>query len=154
MKKVVQEFKEFAIRGNVVDMAIGIIIGGAFGKIVNSLVQDVVMPPIAFLTGKVNFADLYISLSGVSYSSLEQARAAGAPILHYGMFLNHIISFIIVAICAFFIVKQVNVLRRKEDVSSVTPTQKSCSFCFTSISIKATRCPQCTSQLHHPQSSE
>lgn len=147
MKKILQEFREFAVRGNVVDMAVGIIIGAAFGRIVSSLVEDIVMPPMGLITGKINFADLYINLSGVHYASLEEAKAAGAATVNYGVFINHVISFLIVALCVFFMVKQVNALRRKEDVDSIAPTQKSCSYCFSSISIKATRCPHCTSEL-------
>ncbi|MCK5012623.1 MAG: large conductance mechanosensitive channel protein MscL [Candidatus Omnitrophica bacterium] len=144
---MLKEFKEFAVRGNVIDMAVGIIIGAAFGKIVNSLVQDVVMPPVGVLIGGIDFSDHFIRLSGKSYATLTEARAAGAATLNYGIFLNTILSFLIVALCVFFLVKQVNRLKRKEDVTSVAPTQKSCPYCFTSISIKATRCPFCTSEL-------
>ena len=150
MKKkleVLKEFKEFAVRGNVIDMAVGIIIGAAFGKIVNSLVQDVVMPPVGVLIGGIDFSNHFINLSGKSYATLAEAQAAGAATLNHGIFLNTILSFIIVAFCVFFLVKQVNRLKRKEDVTSVAPTQKSCQYCFTSISIKATRCPFCTSEL-------
>ena len=147
MKRIFQEFREFAVRGNVVDMAVGILVGAAFGKIVSSLVEDIVMPPLSLLTGKIDFSNLYINLSGSTYSSLAEAKKAGAATINYGLFMNNIISFLIVAICVFFIVKQINNLRRKEDVDSIAPTQKSCPYCHSSISIKATRCPQCTSQL-------
>ena len=147
MKKIVQEFKEFAVRGNVVDMAVGIIIGAAFGKIVSSLVEDIVMPPIGLITGKINFSNLYIDLTGGDYASLAEAKAAGAVTINYGAFINNMITFAIVAVVVFFLVKQINRLKRKEDVASIAPTQKSCPYCFTSISIKATRCPQCTSQI-------
>ena len=154
MKKMVNEFKEFAVRGNVVDMAVGIIIGAAFGRIVSSLVEDIVMPPLGLITRKVNFIDWYINLSGGTYASLAEAKAGGAITISYGLFLNHILSFMIVAACVFLLVKQINNLRRKEDVASIAPTQKSCPYCFASISIKATRCPLCTSHLDvakHPK---
>jgi len=147
MKKMLQEFKEFAVRGNVVDMAVGILVGAAFGNIVNSLINDVIMPPISLITGRINFSNLYINLSGKTYSSLAEAKAAGAVTINYGMFISSLLSFLVVAIFVFILVKQINNLKRKEDVESVAPTQKSCPFCFSSISIKATRCPRCTSQL-------
>ena len=144
---ILKEFKEFAVRGNVIDMAVGIIIGAAFGKIVNSLVQDIVMPPVGVLIGGIDFSSHFINLSEESYATLAEAQAAGAATLNYGIFLNTVLSFLIVALCVFFLVKQINRLKRKEDVASIAPTQKSCPYCFTSISIKATRCPFCTSQL-------
>jgi len=145
--KIMQEFKEFAVRGNVIDMAVGILIGAAFGKIVSSLVQDIIMPPIGLITGRIDFSSLYINLSGGVYNSLTEAKAAGAATINYGLFINNVISFLVVAICVFLLVKQINNLRRKEDTESIAPTQKSCPYCFSSISIKATRCPLCTSQL-------
>ena len=145
--KIIQEFKEFAVRGNVIDMAVGILVGAAFGKIVSSLVEDIIMPPIGLVTGKIDFSSLYINLSGGMYNSLAEAKAAGAVTMNYGIFLNNIISFLVVAACVFFLVKQINNLKRKEDVGSIAPTQKSCPYCFSSISMKATRCPLCTSQL-------
>lgn len=147
MKKIMQEFKEFAVRGNVVDMGVGIIIGAAFGKIVASLVEDIVMPPMARITGRINFSNLFFNLSGGEYSTLAEAKAAGATTINYGLFINNVITFLIVAICVFFLVKQINRLKRKEDVESIAPTQKSCPYCFSSISIKATRCPHCTSEI-------
>jgi large conductance mechanosensitive channel len=147
MKKIMQEFKEFAVRGNVVDMAVGILVGAAFGKIVSSLVNDVIMPPISLITGKINFFNLYINLSGGTYNSLEEAKAAGAITINYGTFISSLVSFLVVAVFVFVLVKQINNLKRKEDVASVAPTQKSCPHCFSSISIKATRCPHCTSPL-------
>jgi large conductance mechanosensitive channel len=147
MKKVLQEFKEFAVRGNVVDMAVGILIGAAFGKIISSLVEDIIMPPIGLITGKIDFSNLYINLSKGTYQSLAEAKAAGAATINYGIFINHFISFIVVAFCVFFLVKQINNLKRKEDIVSIAPTQKSCPYCLSSISIKATRCPYCTSVL-------
>ncbi len=144
---IFKEFKEFAVRGNVIDMAVGIIIGAAFGKIVNSLVQDVVMPPVGVLTGGIDFSNHFINLSGGTYATLAEAKEAGAATVNYGIFLNTVLTFLIVAMCVFFLVKQINRLKRKEDVASIAPTQKSCPYCFTSISIKATRCPFCTSEL-------
>jgi large conductance mechanosensitive channel len=156
---MLQEFKEFAVRGNVIDMAVGILVGAAFGKIVSSLVEDIIMPPIGLITGKLDFSNLYINLSGLdfsnlyinlsggAYSSLSEAKAAGAATINYGIFINNIVSFLVVGLCVFLLVKQINNLRRKEDTSSITPTQKSCPYCFSSISIKAKRCPLCTSQL-------
>ena len=145
---MLKEFKEFAVRGNVVDMAIGVIIGAAFGKIVTSMVTDIMMPPLGALTQGVDMTNHFIMLKGSgTYETLAAAKAAGATTLNYGLFLNNIVSFLIVAFAVFFLVKQVNRLKRKEDTGSITPTQKSCSFCFQSISIKATRCPFCTSQL-------
>jgi len=151
MRKLFGEFKEFAVRGNVIDMAVGILIGAAFGRIVTSLVEDIVMPPVGLLTGKIDFSNLFISLSGGEYRSLAEAKAAGAVTLNYGIFINNIISFFIIGFCVFLIVKQVNLLKRKEDSESIAPTQKSCPYCFSSISIKATRCPHCTSQLIKPK---
>ncbi len=147
MKKMLKEFREFAVRGNVVDMAVGILIGAAFGRIVSSLVEDIIMPPIGLLTGKIDFSNLYINLSGGTYKSLAEAKAAGAATLNYGIFINHFISFLVVAFCVFLLIKQINNLKRKEDATSIAPTQKSCPYCFSSISIKATKCPQCTSEL-------
>ena len=147
MIKLFNEFKEFAVRGNVVDMAVGILIGAAFGRIVTSLVEDVVMPPIGLLTGKIDFSNMFISLSGGNYRSLAEAKAAGAVTLNHGLFINHVISFLIVGFCVFFIVRQINRLKRKEDSESIAPTQKSCPYCLSSISINAVRCPYCTSHL-------
>lgn len=142
---IIKEFKEFSIKGNVLDMAIGIIIGTAFGKIVTSLVNDIIMPPIGLILGKVNFSNLFINLSGQHYDSLEAAKAAGAATINYGMFINVVIDFIIVAFIMFLIVKQVNKLKRP--APAPVPTTKECPFCFSTIPIKATRCPACTSQL-------
>jgi large conductance mechanosensitive channel len=145
---LIKEFKEFAIKGNVLDMAIGIIIGTAFGKIVTSLVNDVIMPPIGRIFGKVNFADLYINISGQQYDSLDAAKAAGAATINYGMFINVVIDFLIVAFIMFLVVKQVNRLKRKpEPAPTAEPTTKQCPFCLSTIPLKATRCPFCTSEL-------
>jgi large conductance mechanosensitive channel len=143
---VFKEFKEFAVKGNVLDMAVGIIIGAAFGKIVTSFVEDVIMPPIGLLLGKVDFANLYINLSGRTYASLEAAKADGAAVIRYGIFLNQMISFVIVAFAVFLIVKGVNHLRRDEETVAEA-TEKACPYCQTDIPLAATRCPHCTSQL-------
>jgi large conductance mechanosensitive channel len=144
---MLKEFKEFALKGNVVDLAIGIIIGGAFGKIVSSFVGDILMPPIGLLLGKVDFANLFISLSGKSFSSLQEAKAAGAATLNYGLFFNTVLDFIIVAFAIFLMIKQINRLKREETPAPAAPSTKECPFCFSMIPIKATRCPQCTSEL-------
>ena len=148
MKRIMGEFKTFIMRGNVLDMAIGIIIGGAFGKIVTSIVNDIMMPPIGLLLGKVVFSNLFISLTGQAFTSLEEAQKAGAPTLNYGFFLNAIINFLIVAFAIFLLIKQVNRLQKPQPKPSPTaPTTKDCSYCFSVIPIKATRCPHCTSEL-------
>jgi len=146
-----KEFKEFAMRGNVVDMAVGIIIGAAFGTIVKSLVADVIMPPIGLLLGNVDFSNLFVVLKeGVTagpYAALADAQAAGAVTINYGVFLNSIISFLIVAFAIFLLIRSINKLKRKEEAPPPDPTTKDCPFCFSTISIKATRCPSCTSEL-------
>ena len=144
---MLKEFKEFAMKGNLLDMAIGIIIGAAFGKIITSFVNDVVMPPIGKLMGGVDFASLYVNLSDTAYASLEEAQAAGAPTLNYGAFINTVLDFIIVAIVIFFVVKSINKMKREEEAPPAEPTTKECPHCLTEIAIKATRCPNCTSQL-------
>jgi len=141
-----KEFKEFAMRGNVLDMAIGIIIGAAFGKIITSLVNDVIMPPIGLLLGRIDFANLFINISGTYYSSLSEAKAAGAATVNYGVFINTIIDFIIVAFVIFLMVRQINRFK-KPAPASLALTSKECPYCYTVIPIKATRCPSCTSQL-------
>jgi large conductance mechanosensitive channel len=144
---MLKEFKEFAMRGNVLDMAIGIIIGAAFGGIVTSLVKDVIMPPLGLLLGKVDFSNLYINLSGGDYASLAAAQEAGAATINYGVFLNTVINFLIVAFAVFLLVRQVNRFKRQEEGPPPEPTTKDCPFCATEIAIKATRCPNCTSEL-------
>jgi len=144
---MLREFREFAVRGNVVDMAVGIIIGAAFGKIVTSFVNDILMPPIGLLLGKVDFSNLFISLSGTRYLSLQEAKAAGAATLNYGLFLNALIDFLIVAFAVFLLVKQINRLRRTPATAPAEPTTKECPFCCTSIPIRAVRCPHCTSPI-------
>ena len=140
-----KEFKEFAIKGNVIDLAIGVIIGGAFGKIVSSLVSDIVMPPLGLLLGKVDFSSLFINLSGRRFASLVAAKAAGAPTINYGLFLNNIIDFVIVAFVIFLVVRQIN--RIKKRPRSPEAKTKACPYCFSEVPKPATRCPQCTSQL-------
>lgn len=141
-----KEFKEFIMRGSVLDLAIGVIIGGAFGKIISSVVNDVIMPPIGLLLGKVNFTDLYINLSSTEYPSLAAAQEAGAPTLNYGLFLNSILEFLIIALVIFLIVKQVNRMMKPKEAPAA-PATKTCPFCQSEIAIKATRCPHCTSEL-------
>lgn len=141
-----KEFKEFAIRGNVVDLAIGIIIGSAFGAIVNSLVTDIVMPPIGALLGKISFSDLYINLSGKAFDTLKAAKDAGAATINYGLFINTIINFVIVALVLFLIIKGMNALRKPAS-APVAPATKECPYCLTRVPKKATRCPACTSDL-------
>jgi large conductance mechanosensitive channel len=140
-----KEFKDFAMRGNVLDLAIGVIIGGAFGKIVTSLVNDVIMPPIGLALGNVDFNNLFINLSGGKYTTLADAQAEGAVTINYGAFLNTIVDFIIVAIVIFLLVRQVNKLQKSPAAAPVTT--KECPFCASNIPSKATRCPQCTSEI-------
>jgi large conductance mechanosensitive channel len=142
-----REFREFAMRGNVVDLAVGIIIGAAFGKIVTSLVNDIVMPPFGLLLGRVDFSSLFINLSGQPYASLAEAKAAGAPTINYGVFLNSVIDFVIVAFAIFLLVRFINRLSRQPEVTPAAPTTRECPFCVSSIPLRATRCPQCTSTL-------
>lgn len=148
---MLKDFKEFAMRGNVVDMAVGIIIGGAFGTIVKSLVSDVLMPPLGLLLGGVDFSNFYMAFKDGAkpgpYAALADAQAAGAVTLNYGVFLNTVISFLIVAFAVFLLVKGVNSLRRKQEAAPAAATTKECPFCFSPIAIKATRCPNGTSAL-------
>jgi large conductance mechanosensitive channel len=146
MKKTVSEFKQFIMRGNVVDMSIGIVIGVAFGKIVTSLVNDIIMPPVGLLLGKVSFQDLYINLSGQSYTSLDVAKVAGAPTINYGAFLNTVFDFLIVALVIFFIIRMFNRLKR-QPVTQAEVTTRECPYCISTIALKAVRCPNCTSDL-------
>lgn len=149
---IIKEFKEFAMRGNVVDMAVGIIIGGAFGTIVKSLVDDVLMPPIGLLLGGIDFSNFFLVLkqgakAAAPYAALADAKAAGAVTVNYGLFLNAVISFLIVALAVFMLVRSINALRRKEEAPPAAPTTKQCPYCMSTIAIKATRCPNCTSDL-------
>jgi large conductance mechanosensitive channel len=148
---MMKEFKDFAMRGNVVDMAVGIIIGAAFGTIVKSLVTDVIMPPIGLALGNVDFANIFsVIKEGATagpYESLAAAQEAGAVTINWGVFINTIISFIIVAFCVFLIIRSINNMKREEEAPPEEPTTKECGFCFSTIPIKATRCPNCTSDL-------
>jgi large conductance mechanosensitive channel len=141
---VLKEFREFAMRGNVVDLAVGVIIGIAFGGIVTSLVNDIIMPPIGLLAGGIDFKDLFIALNGQTYPSLAEAKRLGAPVIAYGQFLNTVINFLLVAFAVFLLVKQANRFKKPEPAPLAT---KECQFCTTSIPLKAVRCPNCTSDL-------
>jgi large conductance mechanosensitive channel len=148
VKKLAQDFKEFILRGNVIDLAVGIIIGIAFGAIVNSLVNDVIMPPIGKLLGDIDFSNLFVNLSGTDYSSLAEAKAAGAPVIAYGAFINTLINFLIIALVLFIIIRFTNRMIRKEKTSAAPPPPtKECPYCLTVVPVKATRCPACTSNL-------
>jgi large conductance mechanosensitive channel len=142
---MLKEFKDFAMKGNVLDLAVGFIIGAAFGKIVTSLVSDIIMPPIGLILGKVDFSSLFLSLSGKSYSSLAEAKAAGAATLNYGVFLNNIVDFLIVAFAVFLLVRMVN--RWNKPAPAAAPSSKECPYCASTIPLKATRCPNCTSEI-------
>lgn len=146
-----KEFKEFAMRGSVVDMAVGIVIGAAFGTIVKSLVADIIMPPIGLLLGNVDFTNLFVVLrQGAQvgpYATLAHANAAGAVTMNYGVFINTIISFIIVAFAIFLLIRNLNRLKRKEEAPPAEPITKECPFCLSTVAIKAVRCPNCTSEL-------
>jgi large conductance mechanosensitive channel len=148
---MLKEFKEFAMRGNVIDMAVGIIIGAAFGGVVISFVSDVIMPPIGLLLGKVDFANLYTILREGAitgpFASLAEAKKAGAVTISYGVFINTIINFLILLLVVFLFIRSINKLRRREEAPPAVPTTKECTYCFSAISMKATRCPHCTSEL-------
>lgn len=151
-KNLCKELRDFILRGNVMDMAVGIIIGAAFGKIVDSLVKDIIMPPIGYALGKVDFTNMYLTLCpmGKKYDSLEAAQAAGAVTINYGVFINTIISFLIVACAIFVLVKIINTVQekaKKEEEAEVAATEKECPFCCSSIPINAKKCPNCTSDL-------
>jgi large conductance mechanosensitive channel len=141
---MLQEFKKFIARGNVIDLAVGVIIGGAFNAIVQSLVSDIIMPPIGLILGKVDFAQLYINLSSQAYPTLTAAQEAGAPTINYGMFINNVINFVIVGFVIFLLVRQINTLKAE---APAPPSTKECPFCLSDIPIPATRCPHCTSTL-------
>jgi large conductance mechanosensitive channel len=145
---MLKEFKEFAMKGNVVDMAIGIIIGGAFGKIISSLVSDVLMPPIGMLLGGVDFSSLFVSLSGGAFESLAKAKEAGAPTINYGLFIGTIIDFVIIAFVIFMLVKQMNRLK-PAPAPAPPPATKDCPLCLSAIPLKATRCAHCTAELRN-----
>ena len=139
-----EDFKKFAMRGNVMDMAVGVIIGGAFGKIVTSVVNDIVMPPVGMLLGNVDFSNLFISLNGKEYVTLEAAKKAGAPVLAYGSFMNTVIDFLILAFIIFMMIRQINKLTPEPEP---TPEPRVCPYCKSEIADDATRCPHCTSHL-------
>ena len=139
------EFRDFALRGNMLDMAVGIIIGAAFGRVVSSLVSDIIMPPIGLLHGRSDFSSHFLNLSGKAYVSLAEAKAAGAATINYGIFLNAVFDFLIVAFAVFMLIRQVN--RLKNAPAPASPTTKDCPYCFTTIPIRATRCPNCTSSV-------
>jgi len=153
---MLREFREFAMRGNVIDMAVGIIIGGAFGLIVQSLVKDILMPPLGLLLGGVDFSDLFLTLKdGVPvgpYGSLAAAQAAGAVTIGYGVFMNAVVSFVIVAFAVFLLIRAVNRLQRQQEAPEAPPSTKPCPYCFSTIPIQATRCPACTSELEQRRS--
>lgn len=145
-----KEFKEFALKGNILDLAIGVVIGGAFGKIVTSLVNDIIMPLVGLLLGKVDFSNLFLPLGSGSYKTVAEAKAAGVAILNYGVFINNIIDFLIVAFSIFFVIKQLSRLTKKKEekmVEAEVATTKQCRYCYTEIHKEATRCPHCTSVL-------
>jgi large conductance mechanosensitive channel len=144
---MLKEFREFVARGNVIDLAIGVIMGAAFGRVVESLVKDVLMPPLGALTGGVDFSDLYISLSGQRYPSLAAAKEAGAATINYGVFINSIIQFLLVALGVFMIVKWYNRINRAHDVAPAAPTEQACPYCMLKIPIGAKRCGYCTSEI-------
>ena len=144
---MLKDFREFAARGNVMDLAVGVIIGGAFGKIVASLVNDMLMPAVGVLLGKVDFSNLFVTLGPGSFATVADAKKAGVATLNYGIFLNTIIEFTIVAFAVFLLVRQINRLKRPAPAIAAEPATKDCAFCKTVIPIAATRCPHCTSQL-------
>lgn len=143
---MLREFKEFAMRGNVLDMAIGVILGGAFGKIVSSLVSDILMPPIGLLMGHVDFSSLFVNLSGQAQPSLAAAKSAGAPTINYGVFLQTVLDFVIIAFVIFLVVKQVNRFKKPE-ATTAPPAIRNCPYCLSEIPLKATRCGHCTSEV-------
>ena len=143
---MLKQFKEFILKGNVIDLAVAVMIGGAFGQIVTSFTNDILMPPFGLLLGKVDFADLYINLSGETYPSLAAAKEAGAATINYGMFLNTIINFLIIAIVIFFVMRAIEKVIKKPEAPAEVTT-KECPHCLSTIPLKATRCPNCTSQL-------
>ena len=145
---MLKEFKEFAMRGNVLDMAVGIIIGAAFGKIITSFVNDVLMPPLGLLLGKADFSSLFLNISGKDFPTLAAAKEAGAATINYGIFLNTVLDFLLVAFAVFLLIKQVNRLKREPaPAPAAAPTTKDCPYCLSAVAIKAVRCAHCTSQL-------
>lgn len=141
-----KEFKEFAMKGNMLELAVGVIIGGAFGKIVTSLVNDIIMPVVGLLVGRVNFSNLFITLGRGDFNTIEEAKNAGIPTINYGIFINNIIDFLIVAFSIFIVIKQINKFTKKNNESTI-PKKKTCQYCYTEINQKANKCPNCTSEL-------
>ena len=148
---MLKEFKEFALKGNMIDLAVGVIIGGAFNSLVTSLVNNILMPVLSIVTGKIDFTNLFISLDGKSYTTLEMAQKAGAPTVNYGLFITGLINFIIMAFVIFMIVKAMNKLRKPKEEAPAKPTTKVCPFCKSEISIEASRCPHCTSVVEETE---
>jgi large conductance mechanosensitive channel len=145
---MLKDFKAFVMRGNVLDLAVAVIMGASFGKVVTSLVDDIIMPPLGLLLGKVDFSSLFVSLTGTTYASLAEAQAAGAPTLNYGVFIKALVDFLIVALVMFLMIRAVSRAQKgKAPEAPPAPTTKECPFCCSTISLKATRCPQCTSEL-------
>jgi large conductance mechanosensitive channel len=140
-----KEFKEFAVKGNMIDLAVGIIIGGAFGKIISSLVSDIIMPLVGMVLGNVDFSNRFITLGEGAFKTVADAKAAGVATLNYGLFINNIIDFLIIAFSIFIVIKQINRFKKKEEAAE--PTTKKCKYCLSEIPLEATRCPNCTSQL-------
>lgn len=149
VRKLFHEFREFAIKGNAMDLAIGVVIGAAFSTIVNSLVNDIINPFLSLITGRIDFSNRFIALSHQHFDTIADAKAAKVPTVNYGLFINNVISFFIIAFVIFLIVREINNLRRKREESATTPdpATKKCPFCFTEIALQATRCPNCTSEL-------
>jgi large conductance mechanosensitive channel len=143
---MLKEFKKFALKGNMIDLAVGIIIGGAFSTLVSSLVNDIIMPLLSVITSRINFTDWFLALNGVHYDNLDAAIKEGAPVVKYGVFISGAINFIIMAFVVFIIVRWINKLKRPEPAA--TPTTKQCPYCFTDININATKCPNCTSDIN------
>ncbi|HOW92654.1 MAG TPA: large conductance mechanosensitive channel protein MscL [Anaerolineaceae bacterium] len=142
---MLDEFKKFMMRGNVMDLAIGVIIGGAFGKIVSSLVNDIIMPPLGLLLGKVDFTNLFASLTSTKYATLAEAQAAGAPTLNYGLFINNVVDFLIISLVIFLLIRAINRLSKKQEEAA--PQTRECPHCLSQIPLKASRCPACTSEV-------
>lgn len=147
MKKFMQEFKKFALKGNMIDLAVGVIVGGAFNGLVSSLVNDIIMPVLSLFTGKLDFANWFVALDGNTYMTLADAQEAGAATLNYGNFISGIINFIIMALVVFLLVKAINSMKKEEAAPAPAPTTKKCPYCMSDIPLEATRCPHCTSTL-------
>lgn len=147
MKKFMAEFKKFALKGNMIDLAVGVIIGGAFNSLVSSLVNDIIMPALSIFTGKMDFANWFFALDGNTYETIEAAKEAGVATINYGNFISGIINFIIMAFVVFMMVRAINKLKKDEPAAPAAPTTKKCPFCKTDIPLEATKCPHCTSTL-------